>query len=182
MANDVANWGQFVPTTTILDVALLYEVDVKSPEFIELLVRLYQTVNNTAISTNIKDTGYYLTKEFNVGSLLFDVNNDFNRLRPIYRTTVDFGALPAAGSKSVAHGIPNITVAGTTTFSFLKIYGAATNPTTVNFIPLPFVSAGATNNDNLQVEVDTTNVIITTGGKDYSAWTTSYIILEYVKQ
>lgn len=180
MAQDTANWGLFIPSTYILDVARLHEIDVKSPEFKELLVRLYQTVNSIAIATNLKDTGYHLTTEFVTSQLLFDVNNDLNNLRPIYRTVVNFGALPAAGTKSVAHNIPDIMVAGTTTFSFTKIYGAATNPTTVTFIPLPFVSASAVTNQ-LQIAVDSTNVNITTGGIDYSAYTKSYIILEYVK-
>lgn len=184
MANTINNFGQFIPTTTLYDLSQIQQVNVNSPEFKELLTRLYQNVNNIAVSLNVKDTGYYLTNEFVTGSLVFSTTNDYNDLRAIYRTTVNFGALPAAGSKSVAHGIPDIVVAGTTTFTFVKIYGAATNPSIPAnpFIPIPYVSAGATNNDNLQLDVDATNVTITTGGKDYSAWTRTLITLEYVKQ
>jgi len=180
MANTVANWGQFIPTTSNVDVSQIYEVNVNSEEFKELLVRLYQTVNNIAMATNIKDSGYYLTTEFVTGALLFDPANNPNNLRPIYRVEIDFGALPAAGTKSVAHGIPDITVAGTTTFSAVKILGGSVNPSTSVSIPIPYASGTAA--DNLEITIDATNVNITTGGTDYSAWTRTYIMFEYVKQ
>ena len=40
--------GAYVVTTNVWDVSQLYSIDVKSPEFQELLVRLYQNVNNIA--------------------------------------------------------------------------------------------------------------------------------------
>jgi len=175
----VQDWGQFIATTAILDVGILQDVDVNSPEFKELLIRLYQTVNNIALATNIKDTGYYLTNEFNTGQLLFNVSNDLNRLRPIYRTTINFGALPSTGTKSVAHGIPNI--GNPTTYSAVKVYGASTNQTTSNFIPIPYSSVTAVT-DNLELWIDQTNVNIATGGMDYSAYTITYIVFEYVKE
>jgi hypothetical protein len=39
------NIGSFVPTSYVWDVARLYEIDVNSDEFKELLVRLYQNLN-----------------------------------------------------------------------------------------------------------------------------------------
>ena len=132
---------------------------------------------------NIKETGYYLPEEF-INSQLYFPNaalvTDTPQLRPVYRMVVDFGTLPAAGSKSVAHGIefPAL-VAGQSPVTFTQIYGAASNTTTLDYLPLPFVSATAMA-DNLQVEVDATDVIITTGGKDYSAYT-AYVVLHYLK-
>lgn len=179
MPNNVSDWGLYIPTTTILDVGILQDVDVNSPDFKELLVRLYQTVNNIAVATNLKTTGYYLTQEFNTGQLLFNTTNDITNLRSIYRTTINFGALPAAGTKSVAHGIPNI--GNPTTYSAVKVYGAATDQTTSNFIPIPYSSATAIA-DNLELWIDQTNVNIATGGNDYSAYTITYVTFEYVKE
>lgn len=179
MPNNVSDWGMYIPTTTILDVGILQDIDVNSPDFKELLVRLYQTVNNIAVATNLKDTGYYLTQEFNTGQLLFNVANDLTRLRSIYRTTINFGALPVTGTKSVAHRIPNI--GNPTTYSAVKVYGASTNQSTSNFIPIPYSSATAIA-DNLELWIDQTNVNIATGGTDYSAYTITYIIFEYVKE
>ncbi len=177
MAQNINNFGLFIPTTTIFDVDRLQEIDVQSDEFKELLIRLYQTVNNSALATNLKDTGYYLVQEFVTGAVYFNTNNDFNRLRPVYRMVVDFGALPAAGTKSVAHNIPAVT----STFSWVKIYGTATNPTAVTGIPIPFSSSTAVAS-NLQITVDATNVNITTGGTNYSAYTRTFVVLEYIKE
>jgi hypothetical protein len=171
------NFGLYIPTTTLFDIGEIQEVDINSEEFKELLVRLYQTVNNIALATNLKETGYFLTQEFVTGSLYFNVNNDFNNTRPVYRTVVNFGALPSTGTKTVAHGIPNVT----NTFSVVRIYGAATNPTSVDFIPIPYPSATSVT-DQLELSADATNVYITTGGTDYSAYTTTYVIIEYIKE
>lgn len=177
MANTINDFGLFIPTTTIFDVAELQEINVNSEQFKELLVRLYQTVNNIVLATNYKDTGYYLIQEFVTGSLYFDTGNDFNKLRPVYRMVVNFGALPAAGTKSVAHNIPNVNAA----LSWVKIYGTATNPTAVTGIPIPYSSAAGVAS-NLELSVDSTNVNIKTGGTDYSAYTITYVVLEYIKE
>ena len=172
--------GSFVPTTLIYDVAQLYETDIKSPEFKELLVRLYQTTNLISLVLNTKNSGYNVLQEFLTGALLFPViGNAQQDYRQISRMVVNFGALPAAGTKTVAHNIQNVT----TDFSVTRVIGASTNPVIANmsFIPIPYASAGANNNDNLELFADDTNVYITTGGKDYSAWTNTYVFLEYVK-
>lgn len=175
-SGEVPNWGYFIPTTTIFDADLVNDVDVTSDEFKELIIQLYQTVNNISLLANAKTTGYYLKQEFNTSELLFSVNNDFNTLRTVYCTTVNFGSLPAAGTKSVAHGISNIDM----NYSPLIISCAAVKPSPVSWIPIPYVSATALAN-NLEINVDATNVNITTGGTDYSAYTRTLVILKYVK-
>ena len=179
------NTGSFVATTNIWDVQRLQEVDVKSGEFKELLVRLYQNINNICLALNIKDVGYYSTTEFLNGQLFFpvqtvtDLTEQSQTYRQVFRTTVDFGALPNAGAKSVAHNI-TIDPALPTTYSFTRIYGAASNGTAQNsFIPLPFSSP--TLNENIKLEVDNTNVTVTTA-INYSSYTTTYIVVEYLKQ
>lgn len=177
MANNVQNWGLFIQTTYDLDVSRIQEINVNSQEFKELLVRLYQSVNDISLALNLKDSGYYLTTEFVTGKLLFDPNNDFTKLRPIPRVTVNFGALPAAGTKSVAHGIAGIN----TEFKAVSIITAATNPSTTTMIPVPFTDATGNPANNLQITIDATNVNITTGGTDYSAYATTYVTFEFVR-
>ena len=176
MSQDVNDWGFFVPTTTVFDIESLQGDELGPDEIKELIIQIYQTINNLAMLGNNKTTGFYFTQPFNTGQNLFDVNNNFNLIRPMFRIVVDFGALPAAGTKSVAHGIPNVT----STFSFVKIYGSATNPLTITGIPIPYSSATAIAS-NLELTVDATNVNITTGGTDYSAYTKTYVVLEYVQ-
>lgn len=171
--------GSFVPTTNVWDVSELYSINVNSLEFKELLVRLYQNVNLIALVLNTKDSGYYDTSEFVNGQLLFSnpalssATSTSPDMRQIYRLVVNFGALPNTGTKSVAHGIT--TTASTT---FTRIYGAASDTTGFNYIPLPFASPTLAN--NISLSVDATNVTITTGS-NRSNFNVSYVVLEYVQ-
>lgn len=172
--------GSFVPTSYIWDVARLYEVDVNSDEFKELLVRLYQNLNLMAIVLNGKDTGIYNTFELVNGQTFFP-NPALNSSTPVtptfrqvYRTVVNFGALPNAGTKSVPHGI---TITPVTTFT--RIYATASDPTGNFYIPIPYASATAA--DNVEIYVDATNVNIITA-IDKTNFTTCYVILEYLQQ
>jgi hypothetical protein len=171
-------YGAFIPTTNIWDVGQLYQTDVTSPEFKELLVRLYQNVNNIAIILNLKDTGYYTTQEFVNGQSYFPnpaLNSSTNTVatyRQVFRTTVNFGALPNAGTKSVAHNIPI-----TDAFTFTRIYGTSSDVSGNTYIPLPYVDSAG---NNIELYVTSTDVtIITTSNR--SNYTVTYIVIEYLK-
>ena len=174
-----SNPGAFVPLTNIWDVQQLYSTDVNTPEFKELLVRLYQNINNIALVLNIKDSGYYSNQEFLNGQLFFPntlQNNDpldSPDFRQVFRTTVNFGALPNAGTISIPH---NIDV--NNGYTLTRMYGAATNTSSTSFLPIPYASP--TLNKNIELNADDTNVNITTA-IDYSGYTTCYCILEYLK-
>lgn len=176
MADNINNFGQFLQTTFILDVDQLQQIDVKSPEFRELLVRLYQNLNSVILSLNVKDSGYFPYQEFVCGKVYNpQQSNDFENLgRLVYRTTVNFGALPAAGTKSVAHNIPDIN----SSWRLTDYYGAGTNPNILEAVDLPYPSTIPAN--ILEVWVDSTNVNVRTGGKDYSQYLAE-IVIEYTK-
>ncbi len=171
--------GAFVPTTNVWDVTEIYSTDVTSPEFKELLVRMYQNLNIMSQVLNIKDSGYYSLLEFVNGQKFF-INPALNSTtstqptyRQVFRTTVNFGALPNTGTKSVAHNI-----APTTNFSFTRLYGAASDQAGKNYIPIPYASASGA--DNIELNADATNVNITTAS-DRTAFTLCYVVLEYIK-
>lgn len=177
-----ANPGAYVPSTTIWDVSQVYAVENIDPALRELLIRMYQNLSNMANLLNIKDSGYYVLNEFLNSQGFFQNPTTVNttvinpELRNVFRTVVNFGALPNAGAKSVAHGI---TV--TNTFSFTRIYACASKQTApLSFIPIPYASVVAVA-DNIQLDVDATNVTITTA-IDYSAYTVCYVVLEYIKE
>lgn len=178
MANP-QNFGAFVPTTNVWDVAQLYSIDVTSPEFKELLVRLYQNINQISLVLNIKDSAYYPLSEFVNGQLFFpDQSLDSStspyqtpEYRQVFRKVINFGALPNAGVASVPH---DIVITPTTTFT--RIYGTASDPGT-SFIPLPYASATG---DNIELNVDVNNVNIITAS-DRTNYTISYVVLEYLK-
>jgi len=172
--------GSFIPTTQVWDVSEIYATEVTSPAFKELLVRLYQNLNNQAVALNIKDTGYYDTSEFVNGQSFFP-NPAYNSttavkpaMRQVFRKVVNFGALPNTALKSVAHGL---TV--TTGFTVTRVYGAATDPAATIFLPIPYSSPVLAN--NIELNVGATNVNITTGS-DRTAYTVTYVVFEYLKQ
>lgn len=174
------NPGAFVPTTNVWDVNQIYTTEVNSPAFKELLVRLYQNINNIAINLNLKDTGYYTLDEF-LNSQLYFPNPALNsttsqspEFRQVFRKIIDFGALPDTTFKPMPHGL---TI--TNNFSFTRIYATASDPVGLNYIPIPYASASGT--ENIELSVNATDVIITTAS-DRTAFTKTYVVLEYIKQ
>ncbi len=174
-----SNLGAFVGTTNVWDVSEIYNQEGISEPLKELLVRLYQNLNNMSVVLNLKDTGYYTNQEFLNGQLFFPnpTLNDSQTTatyRQVFRTTVNFGALPNTTTKTVPHNIP--VIAG---YSFTRIYGASSSVTYDSFIPLPYATNAA--NGNIELYADPVNVVITTAD-DYSNYNATYIVLEYIKQ
>lgn len=168
------NTGLYVSTTNVWDVQELFTVDVNSQQFRELLVRLYQNVNNISLALNNKDSAMYFEQEFVNGQLFFNPNStDPNNQRQVFRKTINFGALPNAGTKSVAHGITFDANSNVT-----RIYGAATDPAGFTYIPLPYASPTLAN--NIELYADATNVNVITGS-NRTNYTRSVIIIEWVK-
>lgn len=172
---DQIDYGSYVSTTNVWDVTNLYEVDVNSTEFKELLVRLYQNINNISVVLNTKCTGYYINQEFVSGKLFFNPSptaeeNDQSELRPGYIMTVNTGAL-GPGVTAINHNIPV-----TNTFHWMFISGAATDTGTLIGYPLPF--AGAAGN-NIEVSVTATQVLI--NNNSGVTFTNSQVTLEYCK-
>lgn len=177
--NNPSNAISFLPTTYIWDVARLYEVEVSSPEFKELLVRMAQNVNNMLLLLNLKDTGVYITNEIINGQKYFP-DQTLNSSTPgtavdrqVYRIVINFGALPNTSTKSVPH---TITITPKTTFT--RIYATASDTTGNNYIPIPYASATLAN--VVELNVDLTNVNITTNS-DRTNFTVCYVVLEYLQ-
>ena len=165
------NVGSFVPTTNVWDVAQLNDVNVNSPEFKELLVRLYQNINNISLVLNTKSTGYYINEEFVSSKLFYNpASNNPQQLRPAFIKTVNTGAL-GAGVTAINH---NISV--TSRFQWMFISGAATDSSTLVGYPLPFASAAGT---NIEVSVTATQILI--NNNSGVTFTSSQVTLEYCK-
>jgi hypothetical protein len=171
ITNQAIDTGSFIPTTNVWDVSQIYNIEVGSPEFRELLVRLHQNVNNIALVLNTKDSAFYLTQEFNTGQIYFNpVDPSPLQLRPGYRIVINIGAL-GGGVTSVNH---NLSI--TSTWTFVKISGAATRAVPFLSYPLPFASAA---NTNIEVTVTATQVVI--NNTTAVTFTSAYIVLEYLK-
>jgi hypothetical protein len=176
--NPQKNIGLFVPTTNIYEIEQIQEEGLSKELLKNIFVHLYQDMCNIALALNLKDSAYYPLNEFINGQIYFPNNNQINKSnfgRPVYRTVINFGSLPNTATTSVPH---NINMIGS--FSFTRIYGCSTNTITNTFIPLPYASASSVAN-NIELKVDSTNVYITTGANQ-SAYTITYVILEYLKE
>ena len=167
-----------LPTSDIFNVSNIESM--KTTELKDLLVKLAQNATNQNIAINSKVSGIYTTLEDVTGSMYgigtgTSLTAQVNVPKGSFNKLVVFGTLPtASATKSVAHGIPF-----TETYKIIKIYGGSTNPTTKSYIPLPFPHPTAAK--IISLEADATNVIVTTGATDYSAWEHTFVIIEYVK-
>ena len=144
-------------------------------------IKLRQYLNDIAIALNAKENAFYFPKETPTGGLFiptFNTNRAQNATyRAVYRTEIDFGALPNTSTKTVAHGITT-----TENWSLIKLFGGATDPgasTITSGLSIPFASPTLAN--NISLEIDATNVIITTGS-NRTAYTRTFITIEYIKE
>ena len=171
MALDLS--GVFLPTTQVWDI--IDDEPLNNDKIKELIIRLYQNLNLMAMTINNKDTGVYNTVDFVTGSTFFPNPATSTQInRQVLRKVINFGALPNAATKTVAHGL---TINQTITFT--RIYGCASDITGFNYIPLPYASTVLAN--SVELSVNNTNVSITTGA-NRSNFTISYVILEYLLQ
>lgn len=171
-------FGAFIGTTENLDVGLLQSTDVNSEQFKQLIIKLYQTVNNIALLLNKKHTGMYTLTEFVNGKTYF-ANPALSATqtplpRQEFSITVITGQLPNTATKIIPHGISNWNSACT----LVNIWGAATDTTGLTGIGLPYASPTLAN--NIELSMDATNIYITTGS-NRTNYNISYVTLEYLK-
>lgn len=138
-------------------------------------LKLRDYLNSIASATNTKESGYYdsiITLNGQQFFPTFSTSTASNaNYRDVYRKVIDTGGLPNNTSKSVAHGIPF-----SSSYSVTRIYGAATSPNTT-WIPLPYASPTLAN--NISLEANNTNVVITTGS-DRTSFTRSFVVIEWI--
>lgn len=98
------------------------------------------------------------------------LNGEYWMGYPVYCKVINFGALPNATSKSVAHNISG-------SFYIKDMYGVTTNGT--NNLHVPATSTATIGAQNT-LNCTAANIVITTG-TDGSSYTKTYITLEYIK-
>ncbi len=170
-------FGSFVPSTQAWE---LDSQELSTENMRGLLVRLYQQINLIALVLNTKDTGLYPLQEFINGQQWFP-NRAYDSTttttptqRQDFRIVVPYySALPSTGSVPIPHNL-----AVNTGWTFTRIYGVTCDTTNLSYLPLPYASPTLAN--NIELSVNATNVIITTGS-NRSTYTTTYVVLEYLK-
>ena len=127
----------------------------------EVAIDNMQSVTSNAVAVSLNKLNY-TTSEVNTGLKWIDG-------KPIYRKVVAFGALPNSTYKSINHNISNIDF-------ILKVEGVTTDGTYYFEIP----RAGIPNAYMVDLYTTKTKITIETS-IDCSAYTTTYVILEYTK-
>lgn len=141
----------------------------------EILYLIAERERMTASIVNLKESGQYENLELLSGQQFFSTSTGINKPRYTFRKVINFGTLPNAATKSVAHGI-----SVNNNFIFTRIYGIATDQAAPFFIPLPYINTGAPG-DSVELWADATNVNIKTTTANYIAYTITYVVLEYIK-
>lgn len=142
---------------------------------------IVEQLKKLAIAVNIREIGWFLDEELLSGKAFIPgVNSSASGMtsqiyRQVLRKVIDFGALPAAGTKSVPHGI-----SVTDNFTLVFMGGYATDPVNLVGIPIPFV--GTTGLPSLiAINMNSTNINITVG-TNRSTFTRCYVIIEYLQE
>lgn len=151
---------------------LSVSLDFPEPDNKEFNNMLTLFTKRTVDAVNTKEGALYWPVEVATFQQYFTPSDPQNN-RPTYRMTVNFGALPNTTTKSVAHGIdfgPS--------FNATRIYGAATDPVNLLYLPLPYASPDDAT--NIEMYIDATNVVITTGS-DRSTFPICTVVIEYTK-
>ena len=118
-----------------------------------------------AITDDEQDHNHYSTEETETGIYWIDG-------KPIYRKVIDCGTLPNKTTKDTAHNIQNLE-------TVVSLDGKAYRPSDGLWINIPHVN---TSNiaSGISMVVYNGNIEIA-DGVDYSAFTTSFVIIEYTK-
>jgi hypothetical protein len=132
----------------------------------QLIMDMYRKINDLVTIINAKTTGIYNNEEYFTCER-WHLNARRGQPKALYKITVDCGALPNAGTKNIAHGLPLAA-----TWDIVNIFGVAKNPTTPIWIQI--------GEKDMTVDINATNIVITTL-VDFSAYTTSYVTIVYIK-
>ena len=89
--------------------------------------------------------------------------------KPIYRKVVNFGALPNATTKNIAHGITGLDIV-------VSLEGVAKHPSIGNYLPLTYVTGIA----RVELLIQGSDIRIVTDSS-FQDWTSTHIIIEYTK-
>jgi hypothetical protein len=130
-----------------------------------LVVELTNIYIDIASKVNARTIGLFPTERFAVNGESWFLTQDQRQqgLRQVYPFT-------AAGN--IAHGLNFSSIS-----AFTKIYGTFTDGT--NWYPLPYVDVVAANNQ-VNIYVTATNIVITAGGGSPPAITSGIAVLEWI--
>lgn len=147
-----------------------FDVPGNYDKFSEIFEREYKKLIDVV---NTKEGGLYLPYESATFQKYYSETDPLSTIN-VYRKVISFGSLPNSGTKSVPHNIDFTSVCRLT-----RMYGAATDPSTMSYLPLPYSSP--TGSENIKLEADSELITIETA-MDYSAYVNVTVVIEYLKE
>ena len=184
MANS-GQYGSFVPTTNIWDVSQIYSTEGISPELQELLVRMYQNLNQMSLALNTKTSGFYNNdnQQFVNGNVWFpnpaNSSQSSPYVNPVMRqeqTQVlnlpqngSGFALPAGDTITINHQI--VCTAQTT---FVGLDGMASDTVGFNYYPINYAGS-----ETISAFANGTQVSIT--NNTAINFTICYVVLRFLQ-
>jgi len=141
---------------------------------------IVEQLKRLANAVNFREIGFFIDEEvlsgkaFIPGLNIVSDGGSSQQFRTVLRKVIDFGTLPNAGAKSVPHRI-----VADANFTLVAMWAAATDPTGLK-IPIPFATPVALN-QNIALQMDATNVTITTG-VDRTNFTRTFVVIEFMQE
>lgn len=161
----------YAPPNALADYLPINVIWDEDPE--QFAYQIQQIYRNIADTTNCREIATYDETELLTGQQFF-VQGDNQKKRQSFRKVINFGSLPNAGVKNVAHNITNIGA----NFTISRIYGSTSDTSAFEYRPLPWAANVAAN--VIELSMDATNIIIETF-VDYTRFNNTYVIIEYLK-
>jgi len=142
---------------------------------------IVEQLKKIANAVNVREIGFFLDQELLTGksfipgvSIVSDGGSS-QQFRTILRKVIDFGPLPAAGTKSIPHGITF-----DANFTLIQMWASATDPVALVAFPIPYADPIALINA-VSLTIDATNVNITVG-INRSSFTRCFVFIEYIQE
>ena len=167
--NQKADTGYFLPTTTIFDSSQINSLPGESDQLKNLLVIMYQTINQISKATNAKYTGIYTQQEFVNGKTYFNpVTNEINQPQRSNFSMTYLVSVPP-GTTPFPHGLPL-----TSAWAFTGLEGFANDTTDLLYYPF-----GSGNTGQISIMVNDIDFVIT--NSTANTFDTTYVTLFYLK-
>lgn len=136
----------------------------------QLTVEVNRAYVDTANKVNSRTIGIFTRNVASLNGEEWFVNAS-NQKQQGFRQVYTFGSI--TGATNIAHGL-NLSI-----IQLVRIFGTFTNGT--NWYPLPYVDVVAANNQ-VNVIVNPTNIVITPGAGSPPSITSGFVILEWLSQ
>ena len=141
--------------------------DVVPEEWPQARQFLVEHLKKITTGVNNREVGTFYDVEVLSGKRFIPADNS-QEPRSVLRKVIDVGTLANSGTTTEPHGL---TVDAN--FTLVAMWGGTTDPVAFTAASMP--------NQDINLSLDSSNIIVTTTS-DYSAYTRSYVIIEFLQE